>query len=68
MDNTSPPVITSGVVRMVVDGPVRRNKVSTGVILKYDLGRLRKISVPVNGNKNDISSYRAELHTIDSEY
>ena len=40
--NANTPVITSGVVCMTVDGPVRHNKGGTGVILKYDLGWFRK--------------------------
>ena len=66
--NASPPVIHSRKVLMTVNGPVIHNKGGKGVILKDDLGRLTKILVLVNGNKSDISSYRADIHVIYSGY
>ena len=66
--NDVTPNLSSGLVRMAIDGSVQHNKGGAGVFLTDDLGWLTKKLVPVDGNGRDITSSQAELHTIYAGY
>ena len=66
--NDLQPVLGQKIICMTVDGSVKNEQRGAGVILKDDRCRLTKIPVPVDGNKQDITSYRTELNVIYSGY
>ena len=56
------------IILMAVDGSMKHEQGGAGVVLKNDRGWITQISVPVDGNKCDTTSYRTALNAIYSGY